>query len=111
MDQFVGLDVSQEMTHLCAVGGAGVWQGKCLSTPEDIAGTIRSKAPDVQRIGPESDPLSTWHWHALKAMGLPVVEASRSDNRFHDNTSRLYLDCSDLGSRRVFCHLARDNKK
>jgi transposase len=25
------------------------------------------------RIGLESGPLSTWHWHALKAMGLPVV--------------------------------------
>jgi transposase len=75
MDQFVGLDVSQEMTHLCVLGAHGkiAWQGKCLSTPEDIARTIRSKAPDVQRIGLESGPLSTWHWHALKAMGLPVV--------------------------------------
>src|SRR5579863_4550256 len=75
MDQFVGLDVSQEMTHLCVIGGDGktVWQGKCLSTPEDIAGTIKSKAPNVVRIGLESGPLSTWHWHALKAMGLPVI--------------------------------------
>ncbi|MER9625700.1 IS110 family transposase [Mesorhizobium sp. M0222] len=75
MDQFVGLDVSQEMTHLCVIGNDGklVWQGKCLSTPEDIAGNIRSKAPDVVRIGLESGPLSTWHWHALKAMGLPVL--------------------------------------
>jgi transposase len=75
MDRFVGLDVSQEMTHLCVIGADGkiAWQGKCLSTPENIAGTIRSKAPDVQRIGLESGPLSTWHWHALKAMGLPVV--------------------------------------
>lgn len=48
-------------------------QGRCLSTPEDIAGTIRSKASEVVRIGLESGPLSTWHWHALKAMGLPVV--------------------------------------
>ena len=75
MEQFVGLDVSQEMTHLCVIGGDGkiVWQGKCLSTPESIAETIRSRAPDVVRIGLESGPLSTWHWHALKAMGLPVV--------------------------------------
>jgi transposase len=75
MEQFVGLDVSQEMTHLCVIGGDGkiVWQGKCQSTPEAIAATIRSRAPDVVRIGLESGPLSTWHWHALKAMGLPVV--------------------------------------
>ncbi len=24
-------------------------------------------------FGLESGPLSTWHWHALRAMGLPVV--------------------------------------
>ncbi len=75
MEHFVGLDVSQEMTHFCVIDGQGktVWQGRCLSTPEEIAGTIKSKAPDVVRIGLESGPLSTWHWHALKAMGLPVV--------------------------------------
>ena len=75
MEHFVGLDVSQEMTHLCVIDGQGktVWQGRCLSTPEAIAGTIKSKTPEVVRIGLESGPLSTWHWHALKAMGLPVV--------------------------------------
>jgi transposase len=75
MEHFVGLDVSQEMTHLCVIEGQGktVWQGRCLSTPEAIAGTVKSKAPDVVRIGLESGPFSTWHWHALKAMGLPVV--------------------------------------
>jgi transposase len=41
--------------------------------PEAIAKTIQTKAPNVARIGLESGPLSTWHWHALKAMGLPVV--------------------------------------
>jgi transposase len=75
MEQFVGLDVSQELTHLCIVGSDGkiVWQGKCASTPEDIAEAIKSKASCVTRIGLESGPLSTWHWHALKAMGLPVM--------------------------------------
>jgi transposase len=75
MEQFVGLDVSQELTHLCVISSDGktVWQGKCSSTPDDIAATIKSKAQDVVRIGLESGPFSTWHWHALKAMGLPVV--------------------------------------
>jgi transposase len=29
IDQFVGLDVSQEKTHICVIGGDGkiVWQG------------------------------------------------------------------------------------
>jgi len=75
MDQFVGLDVSQDMTHVCVVRSDGkiVWRGKCVSTPEAIADVVRSKAPNVVRIGLESGPLCTWHWHALKKMGLPVV--------------------------------------
>ena len=34
MEQFVGLDVSQEMTHLCVIGGDGkiVWQGVSVDT-------------------------------------------------------------------------------
>src|ERR1700739_4867797 len=75
MEQYVGLDVSQKTTHLCVIDNDGktVWRGQCASTPEDIAGTIQARASKVVRVGLESGPLSTWHWHALKAMGLPVV--------------------------------------
>lgn len=75
MEQFVGLDVSQQLTHVCVVDreGAIIWRGTCLSTPKDIANTIRSKAPHVVRIGLETGPLSTWHWHSLHKMGLPVI--------------------------------------
>ena len=75
MEQYVGLDVSQQTTHLCVIGNDGktVWRGQCASTPEAIAKTIETKAPNVVRVGLESGPLSTWHWHALKAMGLPIV--------------------------------------
>jgi hypothetical protein len=36
MEQFVGLDVSQKLTHVCVVDQTGsvVWRGTCLSTPE-----------------------------------------------------------------------------
>ncbi|MDX0480045.1 IS110 family transposase [Sinorhizobium medicae] len=75
MEQFVGLDVSQDITHVCVIGSDGkiVWQGTCLSTPEGISAAIKAKAPNAIRIGLESGPLSTWHWHALKAEGLPIV--------------------------------------
>src|ERR1035438_7321758 len=75
MEQFVGLDVSQEVTHLCVANIKGniLWQGKCASTPDAIADTIKVRAPKVTRVGLESGPLSTWHWHALNAMGFPVV--------------------------------------
>ena len=26
-----------------------------------------------RRVGLETGPLATWHWHALKALGLPVI--------------------------------------
>jgi transposase len=73
--QFVGLDVSQQVTHLCVIDSDGKidWQGKCPSTPEGIADTIKARAPQVAKIGLESGPLSTWHWHALNALGLPIV--------------------------------------
>src|SRR5271170_7937722 len=75
MEQFVGLDVSQQLTHICVVDREGgvVWRGTCLSTPEEIAATVRIRAPHAVRIGLETGPLSTWHWHALKKMGLPVI--------------------------------------
>lgn len=75
MEQFVGLDVSQRLTHVCVVDqeGAVVWRGTCLSTPEEIVAVIRARAPHAVRIGLETGPLSTWHWHALKKMGLPVI--------------------------------------
>src|SRR5580704_5088857 len=75
MEQFVGLDVSQQVTHMCVVNREGevIWRGSCLSVPEDMAATIQRRAPHAVRIGLETGPLSTWHWHALKKMGLPVI--------------------------------------
>ncbi|MCA1444917.1 IS110 family transposase [Ensifer sp. IC4062] len=75
MEQFVGLDVSQDITHVCVIGSDSkiVWRGTCLSTPEGISSAVKAKAPNAIRIGLESGPLSTWHWHALKAEGLPIV--------------------------------------
>ena len=31
------------------------------------------RARDASRIGLESGPLSTWLWHELKTVGLPIV--------------------------------------
>ena len=75
MEQYVGLDVSLEQTLICVVDGSGkaLWQGKCASTSEALAAVIRAKAPGVVRVGLESGPLSSWHWHELKKLGLPVI--------------------------------------
>jgi transposase len=73
--QFVGLDVSQAETAVCVVDAAGatLWRGKCVSTPEAIAATVRRRAPQAARIALETGLLSAWHWRGLSAMGLPVV--------------------------------------
>ena len=75
MNHYVGLDVSLEQTSVCVIDGDGktLWQGKCASTPEALAATIRARAPAAVRIGLESGPLSSWHWHELRKLGLPVV--------------------------------------
>src|ERR1051326_797390 len=75
MDQFVGLDVSHHQTHICVIDSEGriAWEGECLSTPEVIADTLKARAPNAVRIGLESGPLSTWHWHALAAKSVPVI--------------------------------------
>src|SRR5512134_1645160 len=75
MEQYVGLDVSLKETSLCVVDQTGttLWQGKCASTPECIAAVLARRARGATRIGLESGLLSTWHWHALNGLGLPVV--------------------------------------
>ena len=72
---YVGLDVSLETTSVCVLDetGAVVWRGKVAFTPEAIAAAVRARAPEVERIGLETGPLCTWHWHALREAGLPVV--------------------------------------
>lgn len=75
MSHYVGLDVSLEETAICIIDqeGSKVWQGKTSSSPKSIAKVIKSKAPNAVKIGFETGPLSTWHWHELKDMCLPVV--------------------------------------
>src|SRR4051812_45255371 len=75
MEEYVGLDVSQKTTVVCVVDAQGrrVWTGKCASTPEAIGATVRAEAPGATRVGLETGPLSTWLYHGLKALGVPVV--------------------------------------
>ncbi len=75
MKHYVGLDVSTKETHVCVIDEEGEtrWQGRCRSIPEAIAAAIRAHAPGVERIALETGPLATWHWHALRAEGFPVV--------------------------------------
>lgn len=80
------------MAHLCVVDSNGkrIWEGKCHTTPEAIADTIRDKAPDAQLIGMESGTLSPYLWHQLTATGLPVVciEARRAHKTLSEQLNK-----------------------
>ena len=43
------------------------------TTPETIAKFIEKRAPSAVRVGLESGLLSTWLWHGLRALDVPVV--------------------------------------
>jgi transposase len=95
MKQYVG--VSQDQTSICVVDESGrvLWQGKCASTPEAIAATLSSKAPEAERM--ESGPLSIWLCHGLTALGLPVVCL---DARHAKAALKLQLNKSDANDAR-----------
>ena len=106
MEQYVGLDVSLGQTAICVVDGGGktLWQGKCASTPEAIAAAVRARAPEVARVGLESGPLSAWHWHELRRLGLPVVCL---DARHAKATLSLQLNKSDRNDARGLAQIVR----
>ena len=75
MKQYVGLDVSQRETSVCVVDESGkvVFQGKAKSDPGTLAELLHRRSPNAERIGFETGAMSSWLWHELKRIGLPVV--------------------------------------
>jgi transposase len=75
MELYVGMDVSLKETSICVVDGKGeiVSEGTVISEPSAIAAFIKSKGKEAVRIGLETGPTTTWLWHALRALGLPVI--------------------------------------
>ena len=75
MEQYVGLDVSLQETSICVVDDSGeiLCEDSVISEPEAIAAFIKTKAPHAKRIGLETGPTTTWLWHELRALGLPVI--------------------------------------
>ncbi len=75
MELYVGMDVSLKETSICVVDGNGkiVCEGTVLSEPAAIAAFIKVKAAGAKRIGLETGPTTTWLWHELRALGLPVI--------------------------------------
>ena len=84
MELYVGMDVSLKQTAICVVddGGRIVSEGTVISEPAAIAAFVEAKAVDAKRIGLETGPTSTWLWHELRALGLPVIciDARHAEN-------------------------------
>ncbi|MCA8879625.1 MAG: IS110 family transposase [Rhodobacteraceae bacterium] len=75
MKQYVGLDVSQKETAVCVVDETGrpIYQGRVASDPGALAAMLGKKAPHAARVGFETGAMSSWLWHELRRIGLPVV--------------------------------------
>ena len=63
------------LNAICVVDSSGeiVSEGTVISEPVAIAEFIRAKAAGAKHIGLETGPTTTWLWHELRALGLPVI--------------------------------------
>lgn len=75
MKQYVGLDISQKETAVCVVDESGrlIFEGRARSDPVVLTALVAKKAPHAERVGFETGPLSSWLWHDLRRIGVPVI--------------------------------------
>jgi transposase len=75
MELYIGMDVSLKETSICVVDDKGevTSEGTVASEPAAIAAFVQAKAENAVRIGLETGPTTTWLWHELRALGLPVI--------------------------------------
>jgi transposase len=76
MKEYVGLDVSLEVTHFCIVDETGtvVARGRVASEPEAIAAVLRERsAGEIVRVVHETGGMAHWLQRELEALGLPAV--------------------------------------
>jgi transposase len=75
MDQYAGIDVSLEASHVCIVDGAGkiVKEAKLASDPEAFVAWFSAHGMAMVRIGLEAGPQSQWLYARMQAAGLVVV--------------------------------------
>jgi transposase len=75
MPLYVGLDVSQKTTAICAVDerGGQRWRGTCATDPGAIAAQILRHAGADAKIGVETGAMTPWLVHGLRQAGLAVA--------------------------------------
>lgn len=72
---YVGLDVSPKRTAVCIVDASNVIvaESKVPTDPEAIARFVRSRVPEVERVGLEAGQMSEWLTVELNRAGLPAI--------------------------------------
>jgi transposase len=75
MTPYAAFDVSLKVAHGCIVDQSGqvLKEGKVAAEPEVMAAWLHKHAPELVRVGIETGPLSTWHLHGLRKLGVPVA--------------------------------------
>jgi transposase len=75
MEQYVGIDVSLELSSVCVVDASGkiLRELKVPSAPEALVQFFQHLEPAPVRIGLEAGPLSQWLFAGLVSAGLDVV--------------------------------------
>lgn len=75
MGHFVGVDVSLDLSSVCVVDATGqvVKEAKVPSEPAELVRFVRGLGLEVERIGLEAGPLSSWLHDGLAGAGLEVV--------------------------------------
>lgn len=74
MPLYVGLDVSQETSAICAVDDRGErrWRGVCAKAPTAIASRVVRHAGADARAGGETPAMTPWLVHGLRRAGISV---------------------------------------
>lgn len=75
MTHYVGLDVSVKLTAVCIVDESGtvVRETVLCTEPSSLAAFLQGTGLEIERVGLEAGPLSSWLHDGLAAAGLPVV--------------------------------------
>src|SRR3954447_745039 len=74
MEQYAGIDVSLEASHVCVVDAQGkiLKEAKVASEPEALIAWFAAHGTPMARIGLGAGPLSQWVFAGMKAAGLAV---------------------------------------
>ena len=86
MDQYVGLDVSQDETHICVVDRDGnkLWEGSCDSTPEGIT---QLSAPQIVASITMAN-ISSNPWRLLRSATRGSSRLEKCDKKSGDSAMK-----------------------